>query len=393
MTSAQEYGDRCVALFDIGTGNISGSLVLMSLHHRPRIIAAHTYKITLDDEANHSLGDIVREIARGVESVGDALVRAGAGAPVAIEAYISSSWTTSQTRTITFQKNRPFVVKESMVLDMLEREYRLFSEKERALYQQVGDDIFRIDVEVTDSFANGYRVSELFGKTASDINLVTYMSVTSRSLVDVLNESFSKVFHSTPVRYRSYSLAQFALARVLYPHIDRSVHVGIRERETEIMLVTDTTMKKTVTFPVGSQVFIDAVAEQFGCTDTEAETYLTLHQEKHLAQEQVHRIEGAIARASKTWLELFQKALIVEGERALIPETVILFSKPLLADIFSEVIGGDVFIQYRLTDSTFTVRSVENEILRHFIDSDAKTHPVNTVLVGGIFSNMLYQKK
>jgi len=219
------------------------------------------------------------------------------------------------------------------------------------------------------------------------------MSVTSRSLVDVLNESFSKVFHSTPVRYRSYSLAQFALARVLYPHIDRSVHVGIRERETEIMLVTDTTMKKTVTFPVGSQVFIDAVAEQFGCTDTEAETYLTLHQEKHLAQEQVHRIEGAIARASKTWLELFQKALIVEGERALIPETVILFSKPLLADIFSEVIGGDVFIQYRLTDSTFTVRSVENEILRHFIDSDAKTHPVNTLLVGGIFSNMLYQKK
>ena len=51
-----------------------------------------------------------------------------------------------------------------MVLDMLEREYRLFSEKERALYQQVGDDIFRIDVEVTDSFANGYRVSELLVK-------------------------------------------------------------------------------------------------------------------------------------------------------------------------------------------------------------------------------------
>ena len=85
--------------------------------------------------------------------------------------------------------------------------------------------------------------------------------------------------------------------------------MGIRERETEIMLVTDTTMKNSYV-SCGSQVFIDAVAEQFGCTDTEAETYLTLHQEKHLAQEQVHRIEGAIARASKTWLNFSKRHLL-----------------------------------------------------------------------------------
>ncbi len=393
MTSTQENNDRCVALFDIGTGSVSGALVYMSHEDKPRIVATRTYTINLDDEVNHSLGDIVREIAKGVDIVGSALVHSGLGAPVGIEAYISSSWTTSQTRTITLEKTKPFVVKESLVLDMLEREYRLFSEKERAIYQEVGDDIFRIDVEVTDTYANGYHVSELFGKSASQIALVTYMSVTSRSLVDVLNESFAKVFHRTSVRYRSYTLAQFAVGRVLYPSLDKSVYVSVRERETEIMLVSNTVMKKTVTFPVGSQVFIDAIAEQFSVRDIEAETYVTLYTDNHLAEEHLERMRGALSRASKTWLDLFQKTLIIEGEHALIPQKVLLFGPGVYVPIFTQVIRDDVFAQYRLTNSIFDVTSVDENILRHFINTDAKAHPSEILRIAGIFSSMLYHKK
>jgi hypothetical protein len=136
---------------------------------------------------------------------------------------------------------------------------------------------------------------------------------------------------------------------------------------TDISLAKDHILLESVSFPMGKNMLIRALAQGMKTTPALAVSELHLYVENKATPEHVKQIEEILEGATKEWLELFENALAQFAVEFPIPQTIFYTADDNIARWFDAAIQKTNFAKFSQEDGTFVVRSLGNAFLGKFI--------------------------
>src|SRR4051812_24493075 len=115
--SKPQRKDELMLVFNISSSSVGGALFLAQNSGIPKIIFSATEPLLVQEkvEADKFLDETIKTL----ELIAGKIYDTGLGAPKKIFCVLSSPWYASQTRTINFKKNTPFVFTEKLADELL----------------------------------------------------------------------------------------------------------------------------------------------------------------------------------------------------------------------------------------------------------------------------------
>ncbi|MBY0376483.1 hypothetical protein K2P96_00730, partial [Patescibacteria group bacterium] len=120
LFSKSKKKEEIVMVFDVGSSSVGGALFKVQESGVPRIILSLREPIVLEAELNEDR--FLAQTAKALEILAGKIATKGIGAPKKIFCVLSSPWYASQTRTISMQKNTPFVFNNKLADSLIQKE-------------------------------------------------------------------------------------------------------------------------------------------------------------------------------------------------------------------------------------------------------------------------------
>jgi hypothetical protein len=279
---------------------------------------------------------------------------AGLGAPDKIFCVLMSPWYASQTRTINFEKNTPFVFTSKLADSLIQKEIKFFEEEQMA-YMQDKNDIGLIDLKNMKVVLDGSVISEPLNRKIKGLEMSLFISMSSKLVLKKIEETISRHFHCKNLKYSSFVVASFSVARDMFAHQDNFLLVDIGGEVTDISVVKKDILCDSISFPMGNNYMVRGISSALGCTIDEAKSYLSLYKDKHMIESIGKKFEPIISKLKTDWLKKFQESLAGLTNGLPVSSNIFLTMDKNLADFFSEIIKSKQFNQYSLTESKFKI--------------------------------------
>ena len=253
---------------------------------------------------------------------------------------LSSPWYFSQTRKITVERDEQFIVDKELISQLLEEEKNIFLN--RALVQfsiPEGDEPELLETAVMQALLNGYETDSFMNKSARQLQLSVYISMSMKKLINELTSIAEDLFgvkkavvHSSP-----YILLKSARA-VLEISNAGAVIVDIGGEVTDIVIVRDGTIDETLSFGRGLHFILRRVAGALAITSTEALSYLRAQSSEHISEKHDSKLQAIVGDAVKEWQQMFYEAIAKSAELRMLPNRFILIGDGAEFSIFAEAI-------------------------------------------------------
>lgn len=119
-----------------------------------------------------------------------------------MKCVIGEPWTTTKYRTVTLEKNAPFVVTQKIVHDAIDRDMRLF---EQEVLRDFKEEVAIIDITKPAVSVNGYRTHTWEKKSLKKIEIAQTISLAPIRIIEMIMAVYADVFHSSDVGLSAYS--------------------------------------------------------------------------------------------------------------------------------------------------------------------------------------------
>ncbi len=173
-------------------------------------------------------------------------------------------------------------------------------------------------------------------------------------LQDVKN-TIHKNFHTENIKFSSFAMNTFALARDMFVEKEDFVLIDIGGEVTDLSLIRKEVLRESISFPIGPNFMIRGIALEMKCSLDQAKSYLSLYKDGHAEAKIAKKLEDVISGLKADWLKSFQESLANISNDISIPATIFITVDQELAGFFSEIIKSEQFSQYTLTESKFEV--------------------------------------
>lgn len=355
--------EELVLSLHIGSGMVEGALVLLDSSGIPKIIFSVTETVAIEAKLNTE--KFFLKTLKALEIVADKVHKAGLGAPQRIFCVLASPWYASQTRTIELRKNTSFVFTEKIADDLIQREIKLMSEEQSLQYGNAENAIRTIELKNIKITLNGYETGEPLFKKTKELEMIIFISICGEKVLAKIEDAIRKSFQFEVIKFSSFAMASFTVARDLYPESGSFLLVDIGGEITEIFMVKKNVLHDSISYPLGRNFFIRGVAEELGSTISEADSLISLFQSGH-AEEKVAANLGAIMdKLRAEWLAKFQQSLADLSADISIPSRVHIIADPNFADLFAATIKAEQFSQYTLAESKFEITVMNTKLLHN----------------------------
>lgn len=362
--SGAKKQDELVLVFDVGSTSVKAALFFMQKSGAPRIITSIREPILFEDKVE--IDRFLFLTIQALETVVGEIAAKGLGAPSRIFCIFSSPWHISQTRIISLKKDTPFTFTSKLSDSLIQKELSVLKEEYVKKYAHPENALRLIELKNIKIMLNGYETTKPLGKSAKELEMTLFISMSEEQVCKKIEETISKHFGgvliNNPIKYSSFSMASFTIVRDLYINQENFLLINIGGEITDISMIKKNTLRESISFPLGINFMIRSVASKMNCTLDEAKSLISLFKDGHAEASTAKSIEPAIALLKSEWLKNFQTSLANLSNDISIPAFVYTTVDKDLADFFSEIIKTEQFNQYTLTESKFqiTFLNVEN---------------------------------
>lgn len=361
-------------IFDIGSGHIGASLVLMSPKEVPQIVYSIRTPMVFQKHIDFDrfLGGMLKtlqEIGSNLQKNGIPILRTVGFKSKKIDSVMcvfSSPWYISQTRIIKFEKKKPFLVSEKFIQDIVTRSEKQFEKSStlQKVRKKLKESVV-IEEHIIQTVLNGYHTSNPYEKLAKTVEVSIFLSMISKEVKTKTQEVLEKIFHVHGISFHSFALASFSAIRDIFHSEEDFLLVDVGGEVTDISLIRKGILLETVSFPTGKNFLIRSIVLDLNVLPEEAHSLVRMSI-NNKENDELKKFNKALADAEKVWLKSMQHALSEVGDSQLLPRTIFLTADPDLGQWFKKILQKDDLKSRTFTNEPFTVIAVgEQELYKH----------------------------
>jgi hypothetical protein len=372
-------------VFDIGSSSVGAAFFRTEKSGVPRMVFSVREFIPIEDSID--INRFLLLTLKALESVVLKAQKSGLGAPSRFFCVLSAPWFDSQTRTITLEKNTPFIFNEKLADSLIQKEIALFEEEHKEKYNGVESKLTPIELKNMKIMLNGYEIEKPLNQKTKELEMTIFISMSPEYVLAKITETVAKGFHFKDIKFSSFATTSFTLVRDLFINQEDFLLVDIGGEITYVSMVKKDILRESVSFPIGRNFILRGVAISLGCTIDEAVSLFSLYSDGHASTQTHENIDGMVKDLKKEWLKQFQESLPNLSHDISIPSTIFITVDEKFSDFFIQTIKEEQFNQYTLTDSKFTVNFLGVPILHDIIEFEAETKRDATLAIEIVYIN------
>lgn len=356
----------------IGTGSVNAIFYETKGNEKPKIhsIVMRPHSImpqadfpALEEFVKRELGEIKKSLHESIR-----------GVPLrTIHILLSSPWYFSQTRIVTIQREKPFVIEHAFLKENLKEEKERFINAAQNQFSLTKERYAVIEMAFMKIRMNGYEVNNFLHKTAKEITLDMYMSVSSQDFIShlrhFLETHFSPrdiVFHTTPFLF-------FKTLKQAWPYgenellfdIDKGMlAVDIGGEITDITVIRKGIIEETFSFGKGIHFIIRRLASAFGVSPADALSLFHLWDRGEIESRKKEKIDAIIRNAVDEWKTLLRNVLRDASHGLLLPSSLLLLGEGASFSGFAKAFADEQSKEYILENKTFDVVALSPSFFR-----------------------------
>lgn len=283
------------------------------------------------------------------------------GSPDRILVYLGSPWYASQVRIARTSRPTNFVASKSLLEDMISRELKAFEEDEMKASFAAGAPLRAIESKTVLVKLNGYPTAAPLGLSAKELELSIFVSVAPESTLKGIEEIVEKEYRA-PIKFSTFLSSSFLVTRDFFPHEDDYLLVDVGGEITEVSVVREGALARTVSFPRGRNFLLRKLSTGLNRSIDESIAICALYKEDKIEPSIRDACTGILKEAKDEWLDSFQKALFTNSADLTVPDVVMLSVGSDIAPWFVETIRREEFHQHALTEKEFKVIVLEASV-------------------------------
>jgi DNA-binding transcriptional MerR regulator len=349
--SKPQKQNELALVLDIGSSSVGGALFWMQSTGIPKIIFAMREPIPLEEEI--SIDKLITLTVKTLNVVVSKICMMGLGRPSRMYCVLSSPWYASQTRVLKLEKNTPFIFTEKLADSLIQKEIALFKEEYKEKDSHPDNQIRPIELKNMKTVLNGYDTLRPLNQKAKVLEMTIFASVSQEQILKKVEETIERHFHSREIRFSSFVMSSFTVARDMFVNQDNFLLINIGGEVTDISMIKKEIIQESVSYPAGRNFIIRNVAKGLGVSLVEAKSLISLYKDGHMADVTEKKAEEVISSIKTRWLKKFQESLSNLTNDISIPATIFITVDQDLAEFFSNIIKTEEFNQYTLTESKF----------------------------------------
>jgi cell division ATPase FtsA len=348
-------------VFDIGSSSVAGAFFQATDSGVPKIIFTTREPIGLEKEINPER--FLELTLKTLEKVVYKMATRGVGAPKKVFCVLASPWYASQTRTIKYTKEEPFIFTQKLADSLIQEEIKIFEAEHLKEYAGNENKIRAIELRNMKIDLNGYTVQDPIDKKGKTLEMTVFLSMSPEQILKPMENVINTHFTGKEIKFSSFAMASFAVARNTFVHQDSFLLVDIGGEITDISMVKKDILCSSISFPLGRNFMIREVAGSLNCSLLEAKSYISLYKDGHADEAVEKTLEPIMDKLEAKWLKSFQESLVNLSNDISIPATVFITVDQELNSFFSKIIKTEQFSQYTLTESKFRIIFLGTEAL------------------------------
>ena len=377
-------------VFDIGSGKVGGALFVMQDSGVPKIIFSATEQIPL--EANFDIDRFLLSTTQSLETVVKKVYQAGLGAPKGIFCVLSSPWHISQTRTINFKKNTPFLFTTKLADSLVQKEIALFEEQHSIKQANTSDSKRIIELKNIKTTLNGYETPKPLNQNTKELEITIFLSMSEEEILKKIEDTIGKYFHQKQIKFSSFELASFAVVRDAHMEQEDFLLVDVGGEVTDLSMIKKDILCESITFPLGYNFLIRGIASGLGCALNEADSLFSLFKDGHAEESVTKKLTLILDQLKIEWLKKFQDSLANLSKDISIPSIIYMTTDKDFSDFFSQTIKAEQLNQYTLTNSKFEVTFLSTQAFHGLamFEEPAIREPsliINSIYINRFLSN------
>lgn len=380
------------AVFHIGSGSVTGYIVKLSKKEKPEIIYSKISPISF--QKNLNLDRHLNLMISSLDSVAKDLQKQGLlhlnftglrnrGLKKAYY-MLSSPWCISQTREIKMKNNEPFEVSHDTLIKLLSEQEKEF------ISDNSSEDSIVIEKKIIESKLNGYKISQIYGKKAKEIELTLFLSLASKSILDKIKNAAGKHFNFRSENIHSFTLSSFSIIRDFYPQEDSFIYIDVHGELTDLSVVKDSVFIESLSFPVGRNAFIRQLSEELQISADEVVSLINIHSKDKADISTSKKIASGIEIAIKNWSESFHTVLASLSLRMNLPRTIFITVNDNFSSFWAKKLKEEKFSQFSMTEESFNVIILDNKRLREYCKSDKSLNREPVLELECLFLNKIF---
>jgi len=329
MFLVKKNSEVITLVIDIGSSSVGAALVSSVKKASPKMLFSTRLPIVLtnNSERGHSLSAIVSALDNVIKLVAAQHI-------VFHKSHIifSSPWYVSQTNVLKKDFERPTLITNDVVAQITKEIENKFTEGS-ALKGEI------VERRVVRAKLNGYEVANPYNKKAKSLEIAHFASIVPTDALNSIKSVIGKYFHTLNNEISSFSLAAYLTISGLKSEDKDFLIVDVRGEVTDVTLVTDGVLTKSLFFMQGKNELVNTVADNSSHTPTAALSLITTTLNNNsVASAKTDTLKFS-GNFKQVWLESYAKTLQDLSESGAIPQTVYLFADPDVEIFFENTLN------------------------------------------------------
>ncbi len=383
-----------VAVFDIRSASVGGSLILLRENKIPKILYTTRKQIPFKEKLNIKL--FTSSMIRTLNYVVDDIEKRGVvhlnfrtlSNKEIKEAFcfFSSPWYISQIQVVKIKKQKPFYLTDEIIHSLVQKEQEDFKQEESNFFGK-DSKVEIIDNKIVQFRLNGYKTENPFGKKVKKIEASVFMSLISSDVADKVEKTILKIFHLDKIHMYSFALASFFNLRDIFELEDDFIMLDVSGEVTDVSYIRNDKLKEIQTFPIGKNTFVRNIIKTFKTNYSSAVSLLNTYVQGKLDVNTTQHLEVSLSDVKKDWVRFLEDRMLSLSDGAILPRTIFVVADENVGDILIKAIKECHFTKLVFPDYNKFVNSVliGEEHLKDFCEFGKETKKSVSIGIEAVF--------
>ena len=305
----------------------------------------HTEETPIAQEFS-TFEDYMRNTARSIKTVLRSTASRPHVGPQKIYLYLASPWFGTEYRTITESRTTPFIVKDSAIAEMFDRDVARFS----ATTKEKDFRVFDRMTQYTEY--NGYRTTTVPKEPITSLSINCVYSYAPEILLKTIEQLLAEVYPEKSLVIRALPLATgYELAHRSTPNSESSL-ITVGSTISDLTVYRGTDSIAHVTIPLGTNHLLSNVAEILGKEHVSTKSFIAMAYKGTLSGPLSEKLLTSIKETQTLWIEAVTKGYkTLSSQGHPVTGTVYLQSDSEVSVLYEDALAT---IKHLIPESTFT---------------------------------------
>lgn len=386
-------------LIDVGNGTLTGSIVVFEKNKNPLFVYVVRSYFSITEKLESQKLEV--EMLTLLEQTLDNILKKGFEGEYwqtnkkkinNVLISFSSPWFLSKTKTIEIANEKEFMITKNFLLDVLSKEIDSYKKE---LEQEHGGEYFEVvEKSIIHSKINGYVLDDSVGKNTKNFNASLHVSVVHNVFLDRIMEIIHKHTHVSQdrVHVNTFPLVTFSVIRDLFTKESDFLFMDITGEITDITLVKDEIIDKTISMPSGKNFLIRQVAKNLNISTELAESTIKLFINRKLDEQNTIKVSDIIVLAEKEWSIYLENTLLELSPSMTLPSTLFLTIDTEYFDIYENFLKTPKMDQTTLFRKNLSINKLDMNSMNSFYDNKSGSILDEFIVILALFYKKIFSQ-